>query len=436
MKRSFLAVFFLATFGLIHPAVAALTVVVSTDRPEALYQPGEEVTFTIKAQDGDQPADSSAIEWNLSLDGYKQIASGTGTIAKGTLTGPGFLLLTATCKNAGEKPVIAYGGAGFSPTSLKPSLPVPEDFDRFWGEEKAKLAAIPLTFTTTPAKVTAKADANSEAFDIQISMGEGNAPVSGYFASPKNASPKSLPAVLWVHGAGVRSSSLPNALGGARDGFLSMDINAHGIPNGKPESFYQELASGKLKSYRNDGNQSRETVYFRGMFLRLERALEFLATRPEWDGKTLAVIGHSQGGYQALVAGGLDPRVTFIGAGVAAGCDHSGMKADRISGWPKIVPLLADGSPDPLALEASRYVDAVNFATHCKAQAIMSVGFIDKTCPPTSVYTAYNVLQGRKEIINSPTLGHTTTAEISGAFRKALLAHVAAKSPAPAGVAN
>ena len=50
------------------------------------------------------------------------------------------------------------------------------------------------------------------------------------------------------------------------------------------------------------------------MFVRLARALDFLTTRPEWDGKTLAVIGHSQGGCQALVAGGLDERVTFIGA--------------------------------------------------------------------------------------------------------------------------
>ena len=66
----------------------------------------------------------------------------------------------------------------------------------------------------------------------------------------------------------------------------------------------------------------------------------------------------------------------------------------------------------------------------------MSVGFIDRTCPPTSVYTAYNVLQGLKEMIHSPTLGHTTTTEISGAFRKALLSHIAAKSLAPAALVN
>src|SRR5690606_35372943 len=190
-----------------------------------------------------------------------------------------------------------------------------------------------------PVPLDAPADAGIEAFDVSVPAEETGPPASGYLALPKNAAPKSLPAVLWVHGAGVRGASLPAALGGARDGFLSMDINAHGLPNGKPEDFYKGIAAGDLKTYRTDGNASRETVYFRGMFVRLQRALDFLASRPVWNGKTLALIGHSQGGYQALAAGGLDPQVTFIGVGVPSGCDHSGMKADRISGWPKIVAL-------------------------------------------------------------------------------------------------
>jgi len=102
-----------------------------------------------------------------------------------------------------------------------------------------------------------------------------------------------------------------------------MDINAHGIPNGKPAEYYQQLAQGRLKNYPLAGRESRDTSYFRGMFLRLVRAIDYLTSRPEWDGQTVMVIGHSQGGGQALVAGGLDQRVTFIAAGVPALCDHS-----------------------------------------------------------------------------------------------------------------
>ena len=136
------------------------------------------------------------------------------------------------------------------------------------------------------------------------------------------------------------------------------------------------------------------------------------------------MIGHSQGGLQALVAGGLDERVTFIGSGVPAGCDHTGMQVDRIAGWPKIVSRLADGSYDPAAIEASRYIDAVNFSARCKAEAIVSVGFIDRTCPPTSVYAAYNVLPGKKTMLNYPAMGHASTDEIRLKFREALLKHI------------
>lgn len=40
-----------------------------------------------------------------------------------------------------------------------------------------------------------------EAFDVQVDcLGK---PVSGYYGRPKDAKPKSLPAILFVHGAGV-----------------------------------------------------------------------------------------------------------------------------------------------------------------------------------------------------------------------------------------
>ncbi len=40
------------------------------------------------------------------------------------------------------------------------------------------------------------------------------------------------------------------------------------------------------------------------MFLRMERAIDFLASQPEWDGRILIVTGSSQGGGQAIVAAG------------------------------------------------------------------------------------------------------------------------------------
>jgi cephalosporin-C deacetylase-like acetyl esterase len=405
----------------------------TVDRSDAIYAPGDKATFTITTTAGTE------ITWTTSLDGYRTLATGKETASgtepirvTATLDRPGFLLFTATTKGSDGKPLKAEAAAAFSPEAILPSLPAPDDFDAFWSAQKKTLAAIPLEPVLTPVPLPAASDANLEAFDVTVATVETEPPVSGYLALPKNAAAKSLPAVLWVHGAGVRGSSLPAALAGARDGFLSMDINAHGLPNGRPEEYYKGVANGDLKTYRTDGNTSRETVYFRGMFVRLQRALDFLASRPEWNGRVLAVVGHSQGGYQALVAGGLDPRVTFIGSGVPAGCDHTGMKADRISGWPKLVAMTASGAPNAASLEASRYVDAVNFAARCRAEAIVSVGFIDRTCPPTSVYAAYNALKGPKTMLPRPSMGHTAPEDIKAEFRKALLEHAGLPAPAAA----
>ena len=124
------------------------------------------------------------------------------------------------------------------------------------------------------------------------------------------------------------------------------------------------------------------------------------------------------------MAGGLYERVTMIAPGVPVICDHSGRAAGRINGWPKLVPNGPAGKPDPQILEATRYVDSVNFATRCRASAIMSVGFIDSVCPPSSCYAAYNALAGTKSVINEPLMGHAAPAHIHEAFFAQVLQHV------------
>jgi len=393
---------------------------ISPDKADAIYEVGEQVTFTI-----DLDGATGQINYTLTEDGMNVIRSGKlkpdGKPMKvtGKLSRPGFLRCTVTFTQKGAKPIRKLAAAAIAPLDIGTSLPVPDDFDEFWKRQKAALAKVPMKSTLTEVK-----GQRVPAFDVQIAcLGE---PVSGYFAKPKDAKAKSLPIILWVHGAGVRSSSLGNAVTGASKGMLSMDINAHGLPNGKPAQFYKDVNAGRLRGYRHAGRENRETVYFKNMCLRLVRAIDFLTAQPEWDGRTVAVVGHSQGGLQALVAGGLDPRVTFIGSGVPAGCDHSGNAADRIAGWPKIVPLV-DGKPDPQILQATRYIDAVNFASRCQAEAIMSVGFIDTTCPATSCYAAYNQLPGKKQVINEPTMGHSAPAHIKNAFLAAVLKHAQRK---------
>lgn len=396
------------------------TVSVVADRESALYDIGETVTFTIQLTRDGQPLTTGEVLVELSNDGAEIAASQTFTLTgqphtiTGTLPHPGFLRCTATYTPEGAEKVVGMAAVGLSPLEIKPSLPAPDDFDSFWAGKRAHLDTIPMNPRLTPVD---SGQEGIDAFDLQLDCA-GGAPVSGYFCKPTGATEKSIPALLYVHGAGVNSSALRPDL--AAEGMLVLDINAHGIANGQPKEFYEGLAAGRLKNYRLHGRDDRETYYFLGMYYRLMRALDFLTAQPEWDGKTLIVRGSSQGGGQSIVAAGLDPRVTAIFPGVPAMCEHTG----TVFGWPKLVPRDKEGKLDPKIAEVARYYDAMNFATRTQAEALVSVGFIDNTCRPTSVYAMYNNLSGKKEIFNMPLMAHKNAPEWDGMVLEGIRKHI------------
>lgn len=400
----------------------AAKLTVATEHANALYHQGEDVTFIIRAEDGVLP--EGPVQWKLTKDNYSTISEGTANFQNGEakisgkLDEPGFIL----CRVIYGKE-LKLAGAGVDPLQIKPSMPLPVDFDAFWNAQKERLAQIPINARLTP--MPQRSTEQIEVFDLKADA-VGEAPVSGYYLRPVGAKPKSLPAILTVHGAGVNSAGANTGAGGwASQNMLALDINAHGIPNGEPTQYYKDLyASPKFKGYPYFGRESRENSYFLGMFLRVLRALDFLAAQPEWDGKNLIVSGTSQGGFQVIAAAALDSRVSFFVAGVPAGNDHTGMMANRISGWPKLVPVGTDGKPKEKILQASRYFDGVNFATRIKAPGFFTVGFIDTTCPPTSVYAMYNNLKSPKNIFNDITARHENTPEAGQRMRRAVRDHI------------
>jgi len=100
-----------------------------------------------------------------------------------------------------------------------------------------------------------------------------------------------------------------------------VDLNAHGMLNGQPDAYYKNLDSGELKQYSHIGLETKSDIYFRGMYLRLLRTIDYLTSLPEWDGERILLIGESQGGGQALAGAGLDKRVKAVVVTVPAMCD-------------------------------------------------------------------------------------------------------------------
>lgn len=398
---------------------------VTTDRAEAFYHRGEPVTFTITLTHSNQSLDSAKVKWRISRDGKEPALQEGASLTKagrvmltGQLDEPGFLQCRADFSLPGETVPSGRAGAAIDPFEIKPSLSAPDDFDAFWADQKKKLAAIPMNIRLTPVPAPV---AGVECFDLQADGAIGR--LSAYLARPKGAQGKSLPAIVLTHGAGVASSRLSVAAQWAQAGLLALDFNAHGLPNGRPRDYYADLLRGALKEYYWKGRDLRDACFFRELYLRLQRALDVVTAQPEWDGQRLIVCGRSQGGGQALVAGGLDPRVTFVAAEIPAFCDHTGITQGRINGWPRLIPNDTI-TPEPKAVQAVRYYDAVNFSARSHAQSFVTVGFIDIVCPPTGVYAAFNQLPQPKHIENHIDTGHISRADYDAGVRDAVGAYL------------
>lgn len=382
---------------------------VVTDRAGAMLGVGDSATFHIMTL-----AHPGTVAYLFSLDGAVELGRGIVELAPfghaggrasvaATLDRPGILRCTVTFDNKEQNRRLVGTGmaaAAFEPLNILPTATLPDDFETFWREQIAALADVPLDLRLEPV------DAGSEtveAFKITLNNVDG-ARVHGYLLKPKGNGP--FPAILRLPAAGVYEVSPSVEAGFAAAGFLAMSIGAHDVENGLPAGAYSELAKGDLFDYPLRGRDNKENYYFRRVFLSCIRAADYLASRQDWDKKHLIVHGSSQGGALALVTASLDQRVTAVAAYAPAMCEHSGLAFGRPSGWPRLVPRDDDGKPDRKILDVSAYYDAVNFARQIKVPALFGVGLVDTTCPPTTVFAAYNVLAGPKQIEISPQAEH------------------------------
>jgi cephalosporin-C deacetylase-like acetyl esterase len=89
--------------------------------------------------------------------------------------------------------------------------------------------------------------------------------------------------------------------------------------------------------------------------------------------------------------------------------DMAGYTANRACGWPHMFRDAKNRTKENL--ETASYYDTVNFARRLKVPGIYSWGFNDETCPPTSMYAAYNVITAPKRLILAYDTGHRTTQE-------------------------
>lgn len=403
----FFRIFLALCFGSVSAGEPVVNL--KTDRPDAIYHLGETVVFTAELLKDGATVPGVKLRWRIARNGdwerSRETVSGSPLVVKETLRKPGWLALEVSAVAPGGKAAArSLTGAMIAPDKIAESAPEPEDFDAFWKKQRSLLNRVPLEAIRREVDVPPECRGRVGCWDVQVKCA-GAKPVSGYLAMPANARPGSLPAEVSFHGAGVHGAH-KDLKGGSTH--IVFDVNAHGILNGQPWSYYKALNEGELKGYRHAGKRDRDAFYFKEMYLRAMRALDYVKSLPEWDGRTLIVSGVSQGGGQAIAAAALDPQVTFCLAAVPAMGDHAGRLAGRMPGWPFLVNSRKPGAVDRQVFEAAKYFDNSCFAKRIRCEVFFAVGFIDFTCSPNSVFAAYNNLPPGtvKHIQTTPAGGH------------------------------
>ena len=293
-------------------------------------------------------------------------------------------------------------GAIVSPEDFRPGFDEPKDWRKFWRKQLKQMRRQKMEVRLTPVAVPGKDSLDYVCYDLEVNCITAR-PVRGYLALPRNAAPHSLPIAIKAHSAGKMTDRWTKAtikdavkLAKSGNGAIALDINAHGILNGQDNAYYEAIGK-ELNGYSGWPVKDRESFYFNGMFLRLVRALDYLCSRKEWDGKRVLITGGSQGGAQSAALAGLDPRVTMVVVDVPAMWDVGGMLVGRLSGWNK--PLERAGVNSPEA-KVAPYYDAANFMRHYTGELVVNVGLIDLTCPPADVWAVYNVCPASSKVMH------------------------------------
>jgi cephalosporin-C deacetylase len=395
-----------------QPVEQRVKVVVAPDRADWTYKTSDKVKFSITVLQDGNPIRNVKVRYEYGPEKMEPVkkdsavlSTGSLTIDAGTMKTAGFLRCIAVARIDG-KDYRGFATAGFDPLQVKPTIENPSDFIAFWDQAKADLAKIPMDakMTLLPDRCTEKVNV----YHVNLQNFRVGARMYGILCVP--TAEGKYPALLQVPGAGVRPYQGQVAM--AERGIITFEIGIHGIPVTMDPSVYTDLGAGVLAGYSNYNMDNRDRYYYKRVYAGCVRANDFLTSLPQYDGKNLAVCGGSQGGALSIVTAALDPRVKYLAAYYPALSDVTGYLNGRAGGWPHMFDKNNLSYNDlKEKKETMKYYDVVNFARQLKVPGYYSWGFNDETCPPTSMYAAYNVITAAKELNLALDTGHWTYPE-------------------------
>lgn len=290
--------------------------------------------------------------------------------------------------------------------SYAPALDVPADLDDFWSTTLAATRDHDLEATFTPVD---SGLALIDTFDVTYA-GFGGTTVRAWLHLPA-ARTQPLPAVVEYLGYGGGRGLAHERILWAAAGYAHFVMDTRG--QGSTWAVGDTPDPGSDGAPAHPGFMTRgildpTTYYYRRVFGDAVRAIEAVRAHEAIDPTRVAVTGGSQGGGISLAAAALADDIAAVAPDVPF-----------LSDFPRATTLVDTEPYGEIMryLKAHRdhvervfatlaYFDVAILARRATAPALFSVGLMDDTCPPSTVYAAYNHYGGPKEIREYPFNDH------------------------------
>ncbi|WP_017240757.1 acetylxylan esterase [Streptomyces sp. SS] len=274
----------------------------------------------------------------------------------------------------------------------------PEDFDAFWTKTLAEARAHELGARFERVETGL---ATVETFDVTFNGFDGQ-PVKGWFVVPAGTA-EPLPVVVEFLGYGG-GRGLPHAhLLWASAGFAHfvMDTRGQGSTWATGDTADPVGSAPSFPGFMTRGVEDPYAYYYRRLFTDAVRAVEAARSHPLVDAGRTAVTGGSQGGGITLAVAGLVRDLVAVAPDVPFLCDfpRATTVTDR-NPYREIGNYLKThrGRVEQVRNTLS-YFDGVHFAARATAPALFSTALEDQTCPPSTVFAAFNAYAGQEKAI-------------------------------------
>jgi cephalosporin-C deacetylase len=286
------------------------------------------------------------------------------------------------------------------------SSPCPKDIDTYWDMAIAEMKAIDPKVELIPSDFQVSF---AECFDLYYTGVKG-ARIHAKLLRPKNVkSPQ--PAILQFHGYTGNSGEWSNKLGFVANGFTVAALDCRG--QGGLSEDVGGVKGNTLRGQIIRGlEDSPKDLLFRHIFLDAAQLAGIVMAMPEVDENRVGAMGYSQGGGLTLACGSLEPRIKRLAPIHPFLSDYKRVwDMDLAKNAYEDIGIFFRLF-DPLHQREDEifhklgYIDIQNLVKRIKGQVLMATGLLDTTCPPSTVFAAYNKITSQKELKLYPDYEH------------------------------